>query len=114
MRRLLLATALLITAACGEQTLAPLPFEVTLEASRTTAAQGDSINFLVTAQGGSLLGADIDYADLTTDAFGTSGARTARITFRHAYSVTGIFQVRVVVTDAVAGQKEATVQVVVN
>jgi hypothetical protein len=63
--------------ACGDGSLDPLPLSITLEASRTTAAPGQPIDFVVTAQGGTLLGITIDYGDDTADQRGTSGARTA-------------------------------------
>ncbi len=101
-------------AACSPSTLEPLPLDIGVEANRTTAAVGDSITFVVTAQGGVLVGVEIDYGDSITDQFGTSGARTARVTFRHAYQQRGTFTVRAVITDAAAGQKEATTAVRVN
>lgn len=97
--------------ACGDATLAPLPLEIAIAASRTTAAPGDSIGFLVSAQGGSLVGVETDYGDGVTEPYGTSGARTARVSFRHAYVARGVYQVRATVTDALAGQKNATVEI---
>lgn len=100
--------------ACSTDPIEPLPLEITLEASRVTAAPGDTITFVAEAQGGTLVGVEINYGDSATDAFATGGARTARISFRHAYTTRGTFTVRSVVTDAVAGQKEATTEVRVN
>jgi hypothetical protein len=85
-----------------------------MEASRLTAAPGDTITFVANAQGGSLLGLEIDYGDNSNDTFSTSGARTARVTFRHAYQDRASYVVRVVVTDALAGQKETSLEVRVN
>ena len=70
--------------------------------------------FVADAQGGSLVGLQIDYGDTNSDLFSAAGARTARVTFRHAYQQVGTFTVRVIVTDASAGQKEATTEVRVN
>ncbi|MGQ0539442.1 MAG: PKD domain-containing protein [Gemmatimonadaceae bacterium] len=98
-------------AACSSSTLEPKPLDVTVQASRTTAAPGDTIDFLVHAQGGTLFGVQIEYGDGIIEQFPTAGARTARHTFRHPYKLRGTFLVRVTVTDAVAGQKEATVEV---
>ena len=53
-RKLLFAFVIGALAACGESTLAPLPLQITVEANGTTAAPGDTINFIVTAQGGTL------------------------------------------------------------
>ena len=76
-----------------------------------TAAPGDPVSFLVTAQGGDLLGVDVDYGDTTTDQYGTGGARTARVTFSHAFSTAGVYPVRATVTDALAGSRDAVVEI---
>ena len=110
MRRLL-CLAFGILAACSSETLAPLPLAVSIEASRTTAAPGDSISFEVIAQGGQLIGITTAYGDGTGDQFATSGARTARVTFRHAFPAPGTYQVRATVTDALAGEKEASIEI---
>lgn len=116
MRRTLLRMELLVglvlyAAACGDASLDPLPLSITIEASRATAAPGDAVNFVVIAQGGTLLGVEIDYGDSSTDQYGAGGARTARVTFSHAFSVAGVYQVRATVTDAVAGQRDAGVEI---
>ena len=113
MRRLL-CFAFAVLAACSAETLAPLPLGIGIEASRITAAPGDSISFLVTAQGGQLVGITTSYGDGTEHQFGTGGARTARVTFRHAFSAPGTYQVQATVTDAVAGLKDASVSVRVD
>ncbi|MGH7711566.1 MAG: PKD domain-containing protein [Gemmatimonadaceae bacterium] len=115
MFRTLLGTFFFIGAlACSTEPLAPLPLEVTLQASRTTAIPGDTITFVADAQGGSLVGLEISYGDNTSEAFSTAGARTARVTFKHAYLQRATYSVRVVVTDAVAGSKDASIEVRVN
>ena len=113
-RRALCIAAVAALTACLDNRLEPLPLQIGIQASRLTAAPGDTINFLVSAQGGSLIGVEMDYADGSTDSFATSGARTATITFRHAYLTTGTFQVDAKVTDGDAGSKNATIQVTVN
>ncbi|MBA3340645.1 MAG: hypothetical protein H0T48_02295 [Gemmatimonadaceae bacterium] len=110
MRRLLFF-AFAILGACSTESLATLPLDVVVEASRVTAAPGDSISFQVTAQGGQLIGIITAYGDGTEDQFGTGGARTARVTFHHAFSAPGTYQVRATVTDALAGQKDASTAV---
>ena len=110
--RLLLAlVALGVTASCQASSLEALPLEISVTASRTTAAPGDTIAFTATIQGGSLLGLDADYGDNTTEQYGTAGARTGKVTFRHAYQARGTFTTKITVTDASAGQKNASVQV---
>ncbi|MGQ0641782.1 MAG: PKD domain-containing protein [Gemmatimonadaceae bacterium] len=112
MSRLFVGAFLLVgVIACSTKPLEPLPLEITIAANRTTAAPGDTITFVTDAQGGSLVGVEIDYGDTATDAFATGGARTARVTFRHAFQQRANYTVRVVVTDALAGQKEASVEV---
>ncbi len=110
MRRLLWL-AFGILGACSAETLAPLPLGIGIVASRTTAAPGESLSFEVTAQGGQLIGVTTAYGDGTEDQIATSGARTARLTFRHAFYAPGTYQVRATVTDALAGPKEASVEV---
>jgi hypothetical protein len=100
--------------ACTESTLAPLPLDIALTASRTIAAPGDTILFVATVQGGSLLGLDADYGDSTADQYGTAGARTGKVTFRHAYTARGIFTAKITVTDATLGQKNASIEIHVN
>ncbi len=107
-RRSLLLVAL--AAACGGGSLAPLPLDIHLQANKATAAPGETVSFVVNAQGGTLVGVEINYGDGSTDLFPTSGARTARVTFGHTYSTAGTYQVRATVTDAVAGTKDATLE----
>jgi hypothetical protein len=97
--------------ACGDASLDPLPLQISIQAGRVTAAPHDPISFVVTAQGGNLLGVAIDYGDNTTEQYGAGGARTARVTFSHVYSAAGTYEVRARVTDAIAGDKDATVEI---
>ena len=96
--------------ACAQDPLEPLPFQISIETSRTTAAPGDTVIFTAVVQGGSLLGLVAEFGDGSTDSFGTSGARTGRVGFRHAYTTRGTFTTTITVTDATAGQKSASVQ----
>lgn len=105
--------AITLCVACLE-TLEPLPLETTIQASRAVVVIGDTIDFLVTAQGGQLVGIEIVYGDVARDLFVTNGARTASVTFRHAFTTPGVYQVRATTTDALAGTKDASVDVRVN
>ena len=114
MRLVVLGVLLGAAVGCGDASLDPLPLSITIEASRTTAAPGDVVSFVVNAQGGSLVGVAIDYGDDSSDQLGTSGARTARVIFSHAFGVAGVYQVRATVTDATAGNQAADVRVTVQ
>jgi hypothetical protein len=98
-------------AACDDVTLDPLPLDIGIETSRATAAPGDTIIFVVSAQGGSLVGVAMAFGDSNGDQFATGGARTAQVTFRHAYSAVGVYEASATVTDAAAGDKSASVEV---
>jgi hypothetical protein len=113
MKRWLFAV-LFLTGSCRQTTEPPVSLVVTLESSRSTAARGDTITFTVNAAGNSLVGVVIDFGDQAGDQFGTGGARTARVTFKHVFQATGSFTVSAVVTDAIVGQKEGTTAVVIN
>ena len=114
MRAPLLAVVLplaLAMGACKSRTLEPLPLDVTIQASKTTPAPGETVAFVVQAQGGQLFGVEISYGDAATDLFETGGARTARITFQHAYAAAGTYRARATVTDVVAGEKSTEVEI---
>jgi len=100
--------------ACHESVLAPLPLDITISASKTTVAPGDTIVFVATVQGGYLLGLTADYAATINDIYGTSGARTGKVTFRHAYAARGTFTTKITLTDATLGDKTASVDIHVN
>ncbi len=110
----LCALALAGAAACEATQLAPLPLTVSVEPSRATVAPRDSISFVVRAAGGTLLLLEVDYGDTVLDQFATSGARTASVTFRHAYVARGVYTVTATVTEVQSGQRKATVDIRVN
>jgi hypothetical protein len=101
-------------AGCSQSTLEPLPLQISLTPAHSTAPPGDSVTFIATMQGGSLLGMIVDYGDKTTEQFPAGGARTARIAFRHAYPAPGTFVIRASVTDATAGQADAVVDAIIK
>lgn len=105
---------LLLLAACGDDPVESLPLAITVTADRTTVAAGDTVRFEIRAQGGSLLGVQINYGDTAVDDLQTFGARTARTTFRHAYASTGVYTVEAAVADAFDGEKRATLTIQVR
>jgi len=110
----LLALALVLASSGCLGTVEPLPFDVKLEAAKTTLAAGEVMDFVVTTQGKTLLTTAIDFGDGATDEFALSGARKARMTFPHAFDVAGTYLVKATVIEATEGEKSATVQVTVN
>ena len=115
MQRTLLGALVIVgLTGCGQSTLDASPLDVAIAANRTAAAPGDTISFVVNATGENLVGLAMDFGDTATDLYATSGARTARVTFKHAFAAKGAFTVRVTATDAVAGQKDASIEIRVN
>ena len=109
-RRLIAAAAFAGLAGCGDG-LGPVLLEVSVTASPSTAAPGEEISFVVNARGGNLFGVEINYGDGGSDLYPAAGARTARVTFRHAYIAAGVYQVRASAVDAVAGSKDAEIEI---
>jgi hypothetical protein len=115
MRRMLPLLALVVGAsACRMPTVDTSPFQMQMSVSRSAVAPGDTVAVIVDAQGGLLIGVAVDYGDTQTDEFNTGGARTAHVTFRHAFTSPGTFSVTATVTEANAGAKSASVDVSVR
>jgi hypothetical protein len=114
MKRLAFVLALVITTACRQTTEPPGDVTVTLEASQAMPQRGDTVSFTVNAAGNNLVGVVVEFGDSGVDQYATGGALTARVTFKHAYETAGTFTVRAIVTDALAGEREATRSIVVN
>jgi len=108
------AACTVLAAACSQTPLEALPLQISVEASRTTVAPGDTIVFVATMQGGDLLGLDVQFGDSATAQVSAGGARTARIAVRHAYTTPGSYAALLTVTDGLAGQKAATTQILVK
>jgi len=111
MKRLLVVGAAILTSACSPATLEPLPLQISVEAAPASAAVGDTVYFIATVQGNSLLGLNADFGDGGGDSYGTGGARTGRVTFRHPFVARGTYTVKITVTDGNAAQKAASVDV---
>src|SRR3954465_10227347 len=98
MRRIFFAAVAASLIACVKS-VEPLPLAVTIEANKLTAAVGDSVDFLVKAQGGNLVDVTIDFGDDTSDLFESVGARRSEVHFPHRYNATGVYDVHATVTD---------------
>lgn len=110
MRRLSLLLVALCAgaAACKFSPVEALPLAITLTASTSNPAAGDTVLFEVNAQGGNLLAVIFDYSDTRVDTIPTSGARTATVRRPHVFTTRASYTVQAVIVDAVAG--EATAQ----
>ena len=108
---IVIATAVI---GCRQTTEPSGSITVSLAANPLSAHPGDTVTFVVNATGNTLVGVAIEYGDSNSDLYSTGGALTARVTFKHAYNATGTFEVRAVVTDAFAGERETTMSIVVN
>lgn len=96
-------------AACFKTT-EPLPLDITIEPPGSVTTL-DSVSFVVQAQGDALIGVETVFGDGESLFRATGGARTARLTFRHRYTQSGTYDVTATATDAVLGEKTASVQV---
>jgi hypothetical protein len=111
MRCTILLLVGMLLGSCERYSTAPLPLGVSVQADRTTAAPGDSIQFEVRAQGSSLLGIEISFADGDTVFIAAMGAQTVRALQRHAYDNAGVYDVTAVATEATSVSRSATVTV---
>jgi hypothetical protein len=114
MRFVLLFSFAMGLVACRQTTAPPIAVSVSLVANTAVVPRGDTVTFVVNAAGNNLVGVVIDYGDEALDQYSTGGALSARVTFKHVYSVAGSYTIRATVTDAISGEREATVSVVVN
>jgi hypothetical protein len=112
----ILAAAVLVSAACieGGGVTEPLPLAITITASDTTAAAGDSIRFEVNAQGGTLLGVAVEWGDGVTDSTDARAARTLRVRYRKAYELPGEYAIAATAEDAFQGHKTASLNVTIQ
>lgn len=111
---LISAFVVMACSSCRQTTEPPTDVTVSLIANTTVVPRGDTVTFTVIAAGNNLFGVVIDYGDATSDQYATGGALTARVTFKHAYAVAGSYTIRATVTDAILGERESVVSLVVN
>jgi hypothetical protein len=100
-----------LVGACKPYLAEPLALNVTIQADRSVAAPGDSIQFDIRAQGGNLLGIAVGWGDGETLQIQTLGAQTSRSFRRHAFREPGVYDVTAVVTDDAAGSKSAGLRI---
>lgn len=111
MKRLLVIGAAVTVSACGPATLEVIPLQISVQGSQASAAVGDTLFFVATVQGNSLIGVAADFGDGGADSYGTGGARTGKVTFRHPFTTRGTYTVTITATDGDATQKAASVDV---
>ena len=109
-----LAVATLALAACGGGTLETLPLAINVTSGPSSPAVGDSVSFVVNAQGSGVIGMNATYGDGTSEAVQIPFARTARNTFKHVYSTAGTFTASFSVAQADTATKSAAVTVTVH
>lgn len=113
MRRTFLPLMLLMLAGC-DLTSPSRQLSLVLQATPSSAAVGDTISFVATAQGTALDGIRMTYGDGTSDNYTASGGTTAQVLFRHAYQAPGTFQVQGTVTDSRSGTKTTSLSVAIQ
>lgn len=107
--RVLAAVLLAVVVAGCVRAAEPLLLAVRLSTSPETPAAGDTVAFVVHAQGAALLGVTIQYGDSAFDQVPMSGARTARVLFRHAYAQAGTYEALATLTQGNAETASASV-----
>lgn len=111
MKRLWIVGTAVVLSACSPATLDVIPLQISVQASSPSASVGDTVTFVATVQGNSLLGLDADFGDGGTDRYVTAGARTGKVTFRHPFLARGAYTVKITVTDGDASIRAASVDV---
>jgi hypothetical protein len=114
MNRLRAAVAAVLLCGCAASSLEPLSLSISVTATPTSAAVGDTITFVTNMQGDNLIAVEGDYGDGTSpDGFDIPFGRTARNTFKHVYTTTGSFTATFTAAqaDSTARSTTATVQI---
>jgi hypothetical protein len=115
MNRLRAAIAAVLLSGCAASSLEPLPLSISVTATPTSAAVGDTITFVANMQGNGLIAVDGDYGDGTApDGFDIPFGRTARNTFKHVYSTAGNFTATFTAAQTDSTAKSATVTVQIH
>jgi hypothetical protein len=109
--RRLLQGLLLASIGCSAYETEPLPLEVTVRADKLETVPGDSVSFELTGQGGTLTHFFVVWGDGTTVEAPTFNARTATVRLRHAYSASGLYDMKATLHDQAAGSKTSGVTI---
>lgn len=106
--------AAVLLSACASDSIEPLPLSISVTATPATAAVGDSVTFVASSQGTSLVAVTADFGDGATDGFQIPFGRTARNTFKHAYSTAGSYTATFTIVQADSATKSATASVQIH
>lgn len=114
MNRLRAAIAAVLLCGCASSSVEPLALSISVTATPTSAAVGDTITFIADMQGNGLIAVDGDYGDGSApDGFDIPFGRTARNTFKHVYQKAGSFTATFTAAqaDSSARSTTATIQI---
>ena len=114
MRQILLGLIVFVTAACQPPTSSARQFAARLEVSAMVTELGDTVTFTVDVTANNVSAIVINYGDSKSDQYSTGGAPNARVTFKHAYLITGNYMARATISDAIIGNREVSQLIVVN
>ena len=106
-------TAGLLLGSCADST-APPAFAITATVDRAATTVGDSVNFVIKAQGNVLVRLGVDFGDGTGFERDLGGATTMTSNQRHAYAAPGNYTVTAAVFVASGESRETTLGVQVR
>jgi len=114
MNRFRAAVAAALLCGCANSTVEPLALSISVTATPTSAAIGDTVTFIASMQGNNLIAVVGDYGDGTTDGFDIPFGRTARNTFKHVYHTAGTFTATFTAAQADSSARSATAAVQIH
>jgi hypothetical protein len=103
-----------INLGCSAITDVGRPLTVTVTASKTTAAVGESIDFRADATGRSLFGIEVDFGDGIAEAQSTFGAQSATARFSHAYDEAGVYEVAAFAVEQSGASVVRSIDITIN
>jgi PKD repeat protein len=114
MKRAAFGIAFLAVAVACSDTTEPRSFAVSATVDRPSVVVGDSVNFVIQAQGNALALLAVEFGDSTGFNRDLFGATTMTANQKHAYSAPGNYTMTAVVTAASGEMKQTTVGVTVR